>query len=88
MYESSGKLTKLDNESVEFIINFMAAGEGNEKYVHSLIRREMRKTLKRRYPLGIPNTVSMSISKATVYRWSVKLISQYNYMAMVTNQHN
>jgi hypothetical protein len=85
MFETGGRPTKLDNESVEFIMNYLAEEEGNEKYVHSLIRREMRRTLDRRYPLGIPKTVPVSISKATVYRWSIKLISRHNHMVIENN---
>jgi hypothetical protein len=59
-----GRLGKLDAESQQNILDFMAnVGMFNRTTIHRLVREEVMKTLHRQYPMGIPANISPKVAK-------------------------
>lgn len=77
IFEVAGRPTKLDQESVEKIGNFMRNNQWIKLGIHALIRSEIHQTARRRYPNGIPTSVRVSISSTSVQNWASILIQRH-----------
>ncbi len=78
-FETGGRPTKLDRESQQNIKNYMMfENNWNKMNIHQQIRSELKLTLSRRYPKGIPANVCCKISKSTVTRCATKLMAEHD----------
>ncbi len=77
-FESGGRPTKLDQESQQNIKIFMRLKNNWDKMdIHEQIRSELKLTLSRRYPKGVPTNTCTKISKSTVRRWATKFVAEH-----------
>jgi hypothetical protein len=81
IFKSNGRPSKVDSIGREVVLNFLTENPTTEKAdIYPVVREQMKATLLRMYPNGIPATVSSGIAKSSVRRWAQHLIDEHSSM--------
>jgi len=78
MFETKGRPCKFDEISVAKVNLFLSSRmDAEASDLYGFLKQEWKETLTRRYTNGIPNNVNSRISKTSLWRWSRKLLHNY-----------
>jgi hypothetical protein len=81
IFKSNGRPSKVDGIGREVVLSFLTENPTTDKAdIYPVVREQMKATLLRMYPNGIPATVSSGIAKSSVRRWAQHLIDEHSSM--------